>query len=362
MGAVHEVPKASRPHTGSDMTDDEPQVENNQPDTTEPTATAEAEEVGAAQEGKVLPAPAATGGRAPGSPAQVRLGEAVQFDWPVPDRTVEVQGRRLALEVAVVGALHGILALWLLWAVRDLASALPDAITGLFSDEFSFLFGWAVLAIATLVLYVVAGLGWCAVLLLRGDPVGRGLAVVISGMLTMMLFSDGVPSAVVVTWLVSVAGVSVLFLSPWAARTFDEGARRHERPVSVVTAQTLALSYLSLIGLVAVLLLPGLRFVGEIGVDFVVLLVLYGVSAVVGVIGVRKLGAGPDRTARLMVTGGVAASLVAVIVGGQGGETVALTVAVLAGTVAPLWVAPRARVWFGDGPLTSPGPGSAQRS
>lgn len=361
MGAPREVPDASRPHTGSTMSTEEPNVANIQPDTTDPVGPGSPEATADAREGRVLPPPAPVDRRPAGSPAQVRLGEAVEFDWPVPDRTVEVQGRHLALEVAVIGGLHGFLALWLLWAVRDLATALPDAISGLFADEFSFLFSWAVLAIATLVLYVVAGLAWCAVLLLRGDPVGRGLATVISGMLTMMLFSDGVPAAIVLTWLVSAVGVGVLFLSPWAARTFNEGTRRHDRPVSVVTAQTLALSYLSLIGLVAVLLLPGLRFAGDIGAEFVVLLVLYAVSAVVGVVGVRKLGAGPDRTARLMVTGGVATSLVAVIVGGQGAETVALTVAVLAGTVAPLWVSPRARVWFGDGPLTSPGPASTQR-
>jgi len=283
----------------------------------------------------------------PSPDASVRVA-GTSFTWPVPEREVEVGGRRLSLEVALVAALHVLAAAWLFIAMWDAWIAIPDLISGLFADEFSFAVSWLFLMIFLFILYVVGLLGYCAFLLFRSDPVGRGLAVVVCGVLTLLQFSDDRTTGLTLTWLISVACVLVLFVSPWARKALNRPVGATGRPTSVVLSQTIAVSYLSVLGAVIVAVVPGLRYADEVGAGFVAFELLGGAAVAVGLVGVHQLSKGPVRTGRIMVTVGTAATVVGIL---AAGGSIAVGLGVVAGVLVPLWLLPDARTWLGDKPL-----------
>ena len=155
----------------------------------------------------------------------------------------------------------------------------------------------------------------------------------------------------VLIFLISAACTAALFLSPWARRALDAGGRRHGRPWPVVLSQTLLISYFALVGVLGVALLPGLRWAGDLGADLVVTVLFMLTASALALVGGRRLATGPDKTARLLVTIACGIQLVALFSGGAN-ATVLIALGLLGGIALPLWVAPSARTWFGERPLS----------
>src|SRR5690606_13299930 len=77
---------------------------------------------------RVLPPPPVAPSGQPGrsgsaDPTRMRIG-STEFNWPVPDKTVQVAGRNLSVEVAGVAALYAVVGLWVLWSIRELVTSL----------------------------------------------------------------------------------------------------------------------------------------------------------------------------------------------------------------------------------------------
>ena len=294
------------------------------------------------------------GGTPPTNEAHVRVG-STQFRWPVPDKVVVIAERRLSLEIAVVAALYAVVGLWILWSVRTLPSALGDLLSALFSgDGFTFAFAWVISFVLLFIAYVAVGALYIAFRLVRGDPVGRGLALAVFVVATLLLFTSARSAALWVTFLVAGVCCAVLFFSPWAARVFAEGRGRRGRPTPVVVAQTVTVSYFSLLGLMALLGLPGVRFVGGawgLGIGYVFFVLFAAAAAAAAWVGYVMLNRGPDKTGRLLVSGAAAVVLV-----GQffmfTGPSFVVALGVAAGILVPLWVLPNGRAWFGEQPLS----------
>ncbi|MEI2809510.1 MAG: hypothetical protein V9F00_04735 [Nocardioides sp.] len=262
-------------------------------------------------------------------------------------REITVGGRTQVLEVAIVAAVHAVAALWLLIALKDVWVFIPDLVRALFADEFSFVFAWVLLIVVLVLLYVVGLLAYCAYLLFKGEPVGRGLAAVLCLTLTMLQFTQARSTSLTLIWLVSAACVAVLFLSPWARRILDRPVGFAGRPPSIVLSQTLAVSYLSLVAAMVVALLPGLRFAGDAGAGFVAFELFGGAAAATGLLAARRLSAEADRTARVLLSISIAVPAVFNLISGSGAG-VATGLGIAAGVVVPLWALPDARRWFGD--------------
>ena len=286
--------------------------------------------------------------------SRVRIG-STEFDWPVPDRSVNVAGRQISLEILVVAGLYTFAGLWLLWAIHDVIRWLPDAISGLFGNEFDFAFSWLVLAILGMVGYCIAALLYTGWRIVRCDPVGRGLSVVIAGMLVLLCFAItsqgvGVPGSIILVALIACACSAVLFLSPWARRAMAISARRLDRPTPVVISLTVTISFFSLVGFLGLLLLPGLRFAGDLGVKFVLFELFSLAACALAAAGYMLLRPGPNRQGRLLLSAAAGLVLFGYLLSGQG-SSIALGLGVAAAVVAPLWLIPSARTWFGDKPL-----------
>jgi hypothetical protein len=277
-------------------------------------------------------------------------------EWPFPEKNVAVAGRMLPVELVVVAGIYAFAGLWLLWAIRDLVGVLPDLVSGLFSDNsLEFVVAYVVFYLLTIILYTVAGFLGTAYLLLRVDPVGRGLSVVVTGVLfaTLVSAEGEVPAWFVVVVVIAAASSAVLFLSPWVRRAMESSGRRASRPTPVVLSLTLSVSAFSLVALVVVLFLPGLRFAGDIGAGFVLFELAYAAACGLAAHSYFALRRGPDRAGRITVT--IAAGLVVlgILFSADGFQSLLLIpLALMAGIVAPLWLAPTARQWFGDRPLT----------
>jgi hypothetical protein len=289
--------------------------------------------------------------------AQARVaGSDVQ--WPVPERNVAVGGRTLPLELVVVAGVYAFAGLWLLWTIRGLVEVLPDLISGLFADNsLEFALSYLVFFLVAIILYIAAAFLGVAYLLFRVDPLGRGLAVVVTGVLfATLVASDGeVPGWFIVVVLVAAASCAVLFLSPWVRRAMASSGRRSNRPQPVVLSQTLSVSVFSLLALIVMLYLPGLRFLDDLGAGYVFFELTYAAACALAWHSYLALRRGPDRTGRMTVT--VAAGLVVmgVLFNADGFQNLLLIpMALMAGIVAPLWLAPSARQWFGDRPLSPP--------
>ena len=291
------------------------------------------------------------------NPAQVKVGE-VSFTWPVPDRTVQVGDRTISVDMAAVAAVYAVSGLWMLWAVRDVFTVFGSLIGGLFGSEFEFAFAWLVLLVVSMIVYVIGMLLYTAWTVGRGDPVGRGLSAVISASLLLLLFTSVRNGMLFAITLVAAICSAVLFVSPWARRVFIETERRRERPTSVVLSQTLTITYFAILGLVALWMVPGIRFVGDLGAKFFFFELLSLGAAAAGLIGYKRLTRGSRHQGRQLVSAAAGAVFVSQLITGSGAG-VAVGLAVVAGIAGPLWLMPVARIWFGDKPLsafTAPGP------
>ena len=286
---------------------------------------------------------------ATGSPAKARVGQR-EFAWPVPDRSLAVRGRPLSVELVVVGSLYALAALWLLVATRDIYPLVPAQLSGLFGSVWEFALSWLVLFIIGTILYLMVGLAYTAWLIFRAEPLGRGLSVVVAGLLVLMLFSGEMPGSLVLITLAAVAGAAVLLVSPWARRDFQASPHRHGRPMSVVVSQTVALSFFSLVALLVVSMLPGLRYLGDLGAGLLLFEVLGSGACVLAFLGIRRLRVGPDKPARLFLSVAAGIVLVGFLFVGEG-ALIALGFGVAAAVAGALWLAPGARVWFGEAPL-----------
>lgn len=304
------------------------------------------------------PSPAAGPGWAP-PPVPVRSGAdaSPKASWPITNKQVTVQGRQMSVEIVLVAGVYAACALWLLISLRDLFSVIPDLFSGLFEDNsLLFLISWVLLMIISLLLYLVFGMAAISYLLLRVDPLGRALTVVVAANLVAMLVtsSEAAPGALVVITIAACACAAVLFMSPWVRRSFNESPLRRGQPAPVVLAISVAVAFYSMLAWVALIGLPGLRFAGDLGAEFIMLLASYFVSVVLVFKSVRVLRKGkPDRSARLQLSIGCAVTVLGAVIGGDSSGSVAFLLSVVGSIVGSLWLAPSAREWFGDAPLSS---------
>jgi hypothetical protein len=193
-------------------------------------------------------------------------------------------------------------------------------------------------------------------LLFRLDPLGRALTVVIAVNLLAMLAtsSDGVPGDLLVITLAACGCAAVLFMSPWVRRAFTESPRRRGQPQAIVLATAVAVAFYSLIGWISLIGLPGLRFAGDLGAEWVLLLISYVASTVLAFIGIRGLRQGTaNPTARLQLTIACGLTLLGAVIGGDDSGSITFLVSVVGAIVVPLWLAAGSREWFGDKPLST---------
>ncbi|MGH3503464.1 MAG: hypothetical protein ACRDQA_21575 [Nocardioidaceae bacterium] len=276
------------------------------------------------------------------------------FTWPIPDKQVRVAGRALPVELVGVSAVYAFAGAWLLLEARSLVSTIPDLLSTLFGGgAFAFALASVFLIVTAVILYVVVALLAVAYLVLRRDPVGRGLSVVVFATLVAVMATSGsgVPGGFVLIVLVAGVCSASLFVSPWSRRAFAQSARGRGRPSSIVLSQTLSVSYLSVMSLMVLLLIPGLRFVGDLGAGYVLFELATAAACTVGWLGYRGLRRGPERTARVQVTVAAGAFLVGLLIGFSDTSIFPIPLAILVSVVAPLWLAPHARQAFGDHPV-----------
>lgn len=274
--------------------------------------------------------------------------------WPVPDRDVTVGGRTRPLEIVLVSALYAVAAVWLAYELRDSVSFYTGVIGGLFSgDEMGYLFAWIGVVFLSVLWYLVLAFAYVAVKVFQVDPVGRGLSAVVTVLMAASTFTAQPPWQLWLVLLISVLGTVSLYLSPWLRRAFAASPRRHGRPEPVVVSEAVAVSNYSLLGLLAVLLLPGIRFIGDLGTQYVLFEALI-LSACICVWFARsrlRSEAEQDRrTGRLLVTITSAFVLAGYLILARGSGA-ALGFALFAVVVGPLWLAPSPRTFFGDQPL-----------
>lgn len=273
-----------------------------------------------------------------------RLG-STEFSWPVPDKQVTVSGRAMSVELLVVGVVYALGALWLAISLLETLEFLPDGLAGIFaSNPFEFGFSWLFLTIIAMLWYVVVALGVVAFRVLRADPLGRGLSAVVSGVLLAAALSDSSSGSFWFVTLLSLACTAVLYLSPWARRALAASPRRHDRPEGVVLSEAVTVSFFSVIGLVALLLLPGLRFIGDLGVEFLLAEVFLVGATVTAFLGVRQIQTNRVR-GRLLVTIAAAAMALGLMLAADG-SSLLVGIAIGAAIIVPLWAPASSRTYF----------------
>ena len=275
--------------------------------------------------------------------------------------SVTVAGRSLPLELVVVAALYALGGLYLLIETLRALPDLGDALSALFSDDaFGFFFGWVILMVLAILVYVTGLLVATAWFLFRLEPVGRGLAAVIFATLFLLVaFGEEVPGEIVAVLVATGLALAVLFGSPHVRAAFASSPSLGGRPTPVVLAQTLLLVSFSLLALLAVLFLPGLRFAGELGARFIFWFVLEVAATAGGLLAYRRLK-NPDRTARLLATAACAVAFVGgFLLPDVGTNLISAALAWYATIVAALWLPPAARAWFGDEPVRLATPGTS---
>jgi hypothetical protein len=295
---------------------------------------------------------------APSNPAAQTTVGGTTFTWPLPEQTMQVSGRTLPVELVVVAAVYCVAGLWMLWQLQPLVQAIPDLLRGLFSsDSFEYSFTYLSVFLLAMVLFVGAALLGVAYLLLRADPVGRGLSVVIFLALiaAAAALNTSTSALYILILLVSACSTAALFVSPWCRHALDTSPRGDGRPTSVVLSRTLILAFFSLLTFETAVMLLGLRFTGTLGASFVIATVLFAAACALAWFGHSRLSDGPDRGGRIQVSVAAGLSLLGSAILG-GGSAWVFQLVLLGGATALLWAAPGARTWFGQKPLwNSPG-------
>lgn len=274
-----------------------------------------------------------------------------------------VGGRSLPAELLVVAALYTLGGLYLLIETLRALPDLGDGLSALFSDDaFLFFFGWVFLMVLAILVYVAGLLLGTAWFLFRLEPVGRGLAAVIFATLFLLVVAgEGVPGGVIAVLVATGLALVVLVGSPHVRAAFASSQRLGGRPTPVVLAQTLLLVSFSLLALLVLLFLPGLRFADELGARFIFWFLLEAAATVAGLLAYSKLRS-PDRTARLLATAACAVAFVGGFFLPDVGSNLVWALAWYATIVAALWLPPAARAWFGDEPVRLVTPGASGTS
>lgn len=235
-----------------------------------------------------------------------------------------------------------------IYVLVDALRGLPDIID-LFG--FSARFGFLILWLFLIVIAIAVGLIAIAWLVLRVDPVGRGLAYLVAGeWVVATIAAKQRTTAELVTMVCLMLSAIVLAVSPVLQASFRH-AKPRQTPTSLDIARILLVvsaSLLSSIGLVYLIAALGLQGGGKytaLGVIFL----LAGPGAFVG----SQYLAQRHRPARAVITAIVAGVFIlGLILGGRSfGEVQVLSLML----VIPicLWLTPDAREYFGDPPLQS---------
>lgn len=270
------------------------------------------------------------------------------FTWPTPDRTLTVAGQRLPMDLLAVAAIYAIGALWLAFSLVDALRLLPGALSGLFSaSPFTYLFSVVVLWLVVIATYAVVGFGAVAYLLVRRDPVARGLSVVVTGvLLASAVLGEQRKSPILFALLILAAASSaVLYLSPWVNRAFAESPRHRDRPGPVTVSLVLHLAWYSFLACLALLMLIGVRFGTTLGFSWFLGMFAYAGACFLARQGYLAVRRGPNRGERLRLAAAAGLMLVGAVL--ASGSFSAVLVLALALNL-PLWLPPSARRWFGD--------------
>ncbi len=315
--------------------------------TVPPTAT-----VGSAGSAGAAPPPFSVGtGLKSAQTAWTAVQDRVAASWPVRERHIDVGGRILPADVAVVVALDVLCSLVTLYTLKDLVFQVPSltwaVLTG---DAFTFAFGYLFLVLALVCLYVALAPLVIAWYVFRGDPVGPGLQAIVTVLLLAVAGLNGqVPGALVVFILILAALTAVLYLSPFARSYSSRIRRAGGQPGSVVLSRLLVLWTFSATGWATVCAVPGLRYVGAVGFGWVVVVLASAAGVVLAALGWRGLSRGADVTARTRVVQGAAALLVAALTSvislGSSGMLLFANLVLLGAMVGLMWT-PAAREWF----------------
>lgn len=289
---------------------------------------------------------------------------SVHFSWPVPDRTVNVSGRKTSLEIVVVAALYAVAALWAFLETWPALKVIPDLLGGFGGSGLGFAFSWLALLALLIVLYLIAGLAFTGFKVFAGDPLGRGLSAVIATVLVLTVLGGNAPAGLGFAALISCAATAVLFLSPWAKRVFATSEARAERPSGIVLSQTLLVVLTSIYVFVTVAMLPSLGSINALnelgslggsssaGTMMVVALVVMAGAAVGSWLAYRRI-LRRDPVGRIIATAVAGVMALLTLLGGDGSNPLPM-IALQASVVVPLWTG-RSKAWFVSEPVHAPG-------
>jgi hypothetical protein len=280
-----------------------------------------------------------------------------QASWPIPQHHVTVSGRSLPAELAAVAVVNVLGSLALLISLWPLIQGLPAMISGVFASEpFMYSFSYMFMIMAVILIYIALAPLAVAYFLLRADPVGRDLQALLAGVILLTAVSGDSGWVWLVLLLVATC-TTVLYLSPGARTALRESAQARGVPGPVVSARFLSACLFSLAAVSAVVYLPGLRFIGEIGAALIVGLLGTSVAAGTGWQGFRTVLGPAPRSGRVLITTGCATlALTSLIGSGMSGGSVSSSLPLLlwcAAICALLWGPSATRAWFGARPSTA---------
>lgn len=328
-------------------------------DPAEAWARPAAEDLGAEAGPLSSPVPAQAFPSDGGSPAQTGPSSVT---WPVPERVVDVNGRKVVLEIAVTAAVFIVLGVLFGIASRSTLSVLQylgDLPGQLVLSTLALILSWA---------FILFALIWTGWQLLKTNPVARPLTVVWT-VLTLAITLVG--SAPWWAWLIVIilAACSVaLYFSPWAKRAFAVAEGEAARPTPIEFSLVLSRVLFGLSALNGVALLPTLGNVSElnamgewtgqgaVGTKLAFGLILLLATVALGFFAIGKVR-NRDAVGRMILLGMAVVSLLSswLVFGGDvngslglGSTGLILGVIVTWGAIlVPLWLGAAAASWFG---------------
>jgi hypothetical protein len=298
---------------------------------------------GAAQE-VAAPGPGAAAQPAPG-PAAARARPSGE---PPPPLSPPAPGLSRAgivpPEVWLVIAAFVVPGAWLVWSALR---GLPDSL-----DLIGNGFGWRFGLVLTLLLVVIGMLGVgmlaIAVMLHRGDRVGRGLAYVVAGSIALgYVFADVHTHAETAAVLGALAGAALLAFAPGAQAFFTgERSRHRDIPTPIIVACTGITVYCAIAGVVALIYLVE----GTLSARWLFVAAGFAVSIVLAWSRSARLMQ-RDILARRDISLGAIGLIILLVAFGKRDLEVIVPVALVATIAVALWIPAEARAFFGDAPL-----------
>jgi hypothetical protein len=309
-------------------------------------------------------APQADPGPSVPTPAVV----STSFTWPVPEQRVDLMGNSVPLEVAVVGVMHLVAALWLTWSSRSLLTVVRYA-----SD----LPASAVLSVVAMLgtwALVVFGLAKTGQLLIKTRPLGRPLAITWAVLAFAVATADGTPNSLYLVALALGLGAAALYLAPSTKAAFAEAELTATPPTPIAFSLTMIAVLFGVSAAYGVALLPLLGQVGEmnsigefigegaIGTKFVFGLLTLGAACALGFTAFKKIGNG-NVGGRQLITGLAALSMLSLwltlsaadSMGTLGGSNLAMInvagLVIWGSILLPLWLGAVPAGWFDTKPV-----------